>query len=153
MYKKVIILTLLFLFCSVSSAHVFAVDTPKATEATAKLTLPESVIPKGFFTEVFASIESFRIKELAYFTELRDASKQKAEKSSIEDVTNLLLPDNPGAPGSEIVQPTRDTHRALDFGKLMLASLAVSVFAHQALFLALLGLLAILVVRFVFRLF
>ena len=122
------------------------------------LALPDNIIPKDWATKLstgfLAPVEAFRVKQSIYFTEMRDTSKIKAEQSGVQDIANLLVPDGPGAPGSDqtATQAPKNNH-AMDYATLMFASMMSSFFSHQGIFYIALVLVALFLVRFIFRLF
>lgn len=107
---------------------------------------------KVWFLKTFAIIEKFRVAQATQYKALLLQSKIKAGQSGVDDIGKVLVPDAPGVPG-EVTNPKDKYPDFAAYGKLIYAMALSSFFEKKLLFYISVGLLALVVVRFIVRRF
>lgn len=122
------------------------------TTATSSQTISIPAIDThGLITTTLSYTEAFRLKQLAFFTELKAKNKGVLENTTIKDISTFLTPDAPGVPGQDPTptQPARDTH-TIQYAMFILATAGVSFFDHKAVFYITLVIVILFAIRFLF---
>ncbi len=118
---------------------------------------------RGILATAFAKIEPWRQKQAKYFTELRDKKKEELGINSAKDVYDALTPEAPEAPATpgstqqeEDLSDLSTQYDGVDFlgyGVYLYATAFATIFSSIALFYIAAVLLALMVLRFLLRLF
>lgn len=109
---------------------------------------------KGWVGDIVGKLEAWRVKQLAYFTQLKLEASEVLGRTTIKDVGDLLQPETPtqSETDSTPVVEQKDNGTTLGYIKLMYATAGKAFFAHKAVYFVVLILGALLVIRLFFKL-
>ncbi len=116
-----------------------------------QIELPDTSRVKQFINTLVAHLETFRLKQLQYFTKLKAEADVVLERTTVKDVANLLQPETPGSTESETL--TEDKGNFVGYAKLAYASIGKAFFGHRGVYFVTVILLTLLVIRFIFNRF
>lgn len=149
------------IFSLVVFPGVLSAQEPQSLETTPPGSVESQL--KGVAADAFKTIEPWRKKQAAYFTELRDRKRQELGVENTKDIYDALtpsVPEAPAVPGSQ--QEEQDLADLsgqyagvdlLGYGILLYATAFAAIFSSMVLFYVTAVLLALLVLRFILRLF
>lgn len=108
----------------------------------------------GWTGRVLTTLESFRTKELTYFTALQKDAQVVLGRTTIKDVSTLLQPETKTtSPTSTTpVVEKKDMGTTWGYAKLVYATLGKALFANKTTYFVVLIFVVLLGIRFVFRL-
>lgn len=137
----------------VLGAHAQATTTDTTTPAEPNVAV---VQVKSVMNKVIAYLESFRVRQLAYFTELKEKHKDVVAETTIKDITTIMTPDTPATPGASAeaeVQGEKSNEQTMQYLQYGYAWAGEGFFSHTALYYVVVILLALCIVRFIFTRF
>lgn len=117
--------------------------------------LPKLSNVKGFFNKALVGLESWRLKQLDYFTKLKKDNESVLGTTTLKDVSDVFKPEVPATPREEesAVDVEKPDRRTMDYVKLVYATMGQYYFAHKTFFYVSVVLIGLLVLRFFFRRF
>lgn len=127
---------------------VTAAPSVAPTTTTSMSSFPGSAQLSAWFGPLLAKIEAFRVKEAAYFTDLRDKSKAAAGLAIGTTIGTALTSQTPASDATNQIF----SHPG-DYFNYFYASAMVPVFSNQIIFYIVLLLAVLLVIRFIVNLF
>lgn len=135
---------------------VHAAPTPTTTEVvtTSQVQTQQDIAGKAkvFSKKVLAHIENFRVRQLGYFTALKDAHKDVIAETTIKDITTIMTPTTPTtSPATEKseVENEESHEQTMRYMKYGYAWAGEQFFSRKALYYVVILLLALCIVRFI----
>ncbi len=120
-----------------------------------EIKIPEIKKVKGFFGNIINSLETFRLKQLNYFTLLKQKHQKVLGPNTPKDISDILKPEVPASP--DTVGETADGEPAnshtMEYLTLVYASLGKSYFDHKAFFYVTVILVALFILKTIFSRF
>jgi hypothetical protein len=114
---------------------------------------PDITPIKGWVGDIVGYLESFRTTQLAYFTTLKSEADVVLTRTTVKDVTNLLQPETPtSTPETTVQVEKKDNGTSLGYAKLVYATAGKAFFGHKAAYFVAVILLALLIIRLIFKL-
>lgn len=109
---------------------------------------------KGWVGGIVGTLEAFRVKELVYFTDLKDEAKEVLGRTTIKDVGDFLQPETPmqSATGANPEIEQKDEGTTMGYLKLVYATIGKAFFAHRGVYFVAIIVVALLVIRLVLKL-
>lgn len=155
------IFTLFILAVTLYTGKAFALNENSATASTSIDVSSIEETGKTWFSTTKESIEIFRVKQAEHFTTLRDVKKVKLGIKVSDDVLkkiseNFAPPPTPTPiPGTEQDDGLyiKEADNPADYGALILAIALASFFSSILMFYGVSVLLALFVLRFIFKMF
>lgn len=117
--------------------------------------LPKITPIKGWVGDIVGYLESFRLKQLAYFTTLKQEADIVLTRTTVKDVTDFLKPESPtpsGTPETIVQVEKKDNGTSMGYVKLVYASGGKAFFGHKTVYFVAVILLALLIIRLFFKL-
>ncbi len=140
----------------ISAKNSLKKDVPSLVGLIGTMTVGKTIVPKasikGFFAKVIDKIETFRIRQLEYFTTLKQKHQSVLAPNAIEDIGEMLQPDSPQTPGETEDKSNVQTNTK-EYITLVYASIGKSYFEHKAFFYVSVVLIFLFILRFIFNRF
>ena len=147
----------------VIGVHAAPTTTTKAAvetkvETSAETTTPEQNVAvvqvKTLMNKMIAYLESFRMRQLAYFTELKEKHKDVVAETTIKDITTIMAPDVSSSTTEEAdVSAEESNEQTIEYLRYGYAWAGEGFFSHRALYYVVVILCTLFIVRFIFSRF